>query len=108
MSDHAEHDIKKDVRIYMIVFGVLIIGTVLTVLASYIHIGHPDSNVGNIILALVIAGAKGSLVAGYFMHLFSEKTLIYTVLGFTVFFFIGMMFLTVYANYDVPMVESGN
>jgi len=36
-----------------------------------------------IIVALIIATVKGSLVAGYFMHLFSEKKLIYMVLALT-------------------------
>jgi cytochrome c oxidase subunit 4 len=101
MSDqHGEHDISTHVRVYLIVFGALLIGTILTVAAAYIHI----NTFWNITIALIIACVKGFLVAGYFMHLVSEKMLIYTVLAFTVFFFIGMMFLTVYAKYDIPML----
>ena len=48
-------------------------------------------------LALVIAGVKGFLVAGYFMHLVTEKKLIYTVLAFTAFFFAGLMGLTLWS-----------
>ena len=76
----------------------LLIGTVLTVWASYIDLGHS----WNIALALVIASAKASLVALFFMHLISEKTMIYLVLGFTTFFFIGLMFLTIGAYADFP------
>jgi hypothetical protein len=36
------------------------------------------------------------------MHLLTEKKLIYTVLAFTVFFFIGLMGLTVWAMNDFP------
>ena len=36
------------------------------------------------------------------MHLISEKKMIYGLLGFTVFFFAGLMFLTVYAFSDFP------
>ena len=36
------------------------------------------------------------------MHLLSEKKLIYTVLGFTVFFFIGLMGLTLWATNGFP------
>jgi len=95
MSDHTD-DISKHVRGYLIIGGTLIVGTVLTVLASYIDLGHH----WNIVLALVIASAKASLVALYFMHLISEKTMIYLVLGFTTFFVAGLMFLTIgaYAN----------
>lgn len=96
MSDHS--DVSKHVRGYLIIGGTLIIGTVLTVLASYVDLGHS----WNIVLALIIATAKASLVALYFMHLISEKQLIYTVLGFTAFFFLGLMFLTIGAYADFP------
>jgi hypothetical protein len=36
------------------------------------------------------------------MHLISEKKMIYTVLAFTVFFFIGLMGLTLWAMHDFP------
>ncbi len=96
MSDHS--DVSKHIRGYLIIGGTLIIGTVLTVLASYVDLGHS----WNIVLALIIATAKASLVALYFMHLISEKQLIYTVLGFTAFFFIGLMFITIAAYHDFP------
>ena len=41
-------------------------------------------------------------VAGYLMHLLSEKKLIYTVLMFTVFFVIGLFGLTLWAMTDFP------
>jgi cytochrome c oxidase subunit 4 len=100
MSDHS--DVSKHVRGYLIIGGTLIIGTVLTVLASYIDLGHG----WNIALALVIATAKASLVALYFMHLISEKQLIYTVLGFTTFFFISLMFITIIAYNDFPALTT--
>jgi caa(3)-type oxidase subunit IV len=56
----------------------------------------------NVAVALLIAVAKASLVACYFMHLISEKKLIYSVMGFTAFFFIGLMFLTIWAFADFP------
>jgi cytochrome c oxidase subunit IV len=46
-------------------------------------------------VALIVATIKGSLVACYFMHLISEKKLIYAVLGLTIFFFIALMALPV-------------
>jgi hypothetical protein len=42
------------------------------------------------------------VVAGFLMHLISEKKMIYTVLAFTVFFATGMMWLTLYAMQDFP------
>jgi len=100
MSDHS--DVSKHIRGYLIIGGTLIIGTVLTVLASYVDLGHH----WNIVLALVIATVKASLVALFFMHLISEKQMIYTVLAFTAFFFIGLMFITIAAYHDFPALTT--
>ena len=100
MSDHS--DVSKHIRGYMIIGATLIIGTVLTVLASYIDLGHH----WNIVLALIIATVKASLVALFFMHLISEKQMIYTVLGFTAFFFLGLMFITIAAYNDFPALTT--
>jgi cytochrome c oxidase subunit IV len=98
MSDnHSADDVSKHVRGYLIVFGALIIGTILTVWASRIHFGAAGSNTANIAVALLIACTKAFLVAGYFMHLISEKKLIYSVLAFTGFFFAGLMYLTLWS-----------
>ena len=101
MSDHTD-DISKHVRGYLIIGATLIIGTILTVLASYVDLGHH----WNIVLALVIATIKASLVALFFMHLISERQMIYLVLAFTTFFFIGLMFLTISAYHDFPAKTS--
>jgi len=42
-------------------------------------------------------------VAGYLMHLLSEKKLVYPVLAFPVFFLIGLMGLTIWATGDFPL-----
>ena len=44
---------------------------------------------------LIVAIVKGSLVACYFMHLISEKKLIYAVLMLTVVFFVALLALPV-------------
>ncbi len=46
-----------------------------------------------ILIALAIAITKGTLVAGYFMHLLSEKKVIYAVLVLTVIFFAFLIWL---------------
>ena len=43
--------------------------------------------------SLFIATIKGSLVAGYFMHLISERKLVYAVLILTLIFFLALIFL---------------
>jgi cytochrome c oxidase subunit 4 len=96
-SDHAVHsghdpaDIDKHVRVYITVFVALMALTIVTVAVSYLHLSTPIA----IGVALFIATIKGSLVACYFMHLISEKKLIYGVLGITVFMFVALMMLPV-------------
>jgi caa(3)-type oxidase subunit IV len=81
------------------VFWALIAGTIFTVWASFIHFGHPAMNIG---VALLIACTKAFLVAGYFMHLISEKKMIYGIMAFTAFFFVGLMGLTLWSMHDFP------
>jgi len=92
-SHDSHDDVRHHIRRYLMVFGALIVGTVFTVWASYIDLGHH----WNIILALVIASVKAFLVAGFFMHLVSEKKMIFSILAFTGFFFVGLMFLTIWS-----------
>ncbi len=97
-AQHAEH-FTQHVRRYLFVFYALIFGTLVTVGASYIPFGNREVNVG---VALFIAICKASLVACYFMHLISERKMIYGIMGFTAVFFIGLMFLTVWSFHDFP------
>jgi cytochrome c oxidase subunit IV len=99
---HGGHDVSKEVRKYMFVFGALIVGTIVTVLASYVNFGTPAAN---IIVALVIAIIKASLVAAFFMHLIDERKLVYGVLGATVFFFIGLMYLTLWSTEPTSFIH---
>lgn len=98
MSGH--HDINKSIKVYLLVFFALIVGTIITVLAWKVHLPTVFLTV---LVALVIAAAKASLVAGWFMHLAGEQKMIYAILGFTAFFFIGMMGLTIWAMSDPPV-----
>jgi cytochrome c oxidase subunit 4 len=89
-SDHAV-DIDKHVRVYITVFVALMVLTIITVAISRVHLPVPQA----VAIALFVACIKGGLVAGYFMHLVSEKKLIYAVLALTVVFFIVLMALPV-------------
>jgi len=97
MSEHHAHEIRQATRKYIYVFLALLLGTVITVVAAYVPFGSRSLNVA---VALLIASAKAFLVAGFFMHLISEKKLIYGLLGATGFFFAGLMFLIVWSNAD--------
>lgn len=95
---HGGHhaDIDKHVRVYITVFVSLMVLTVVTVAVSYLHL----SVVPAVALALVIATVKASLVACYFMHLISEKKLIFVVLAFTVLFFLFVLIGPVITDLD--------
>jgi len=100
MDAHTHDDhFREHVRRYLFVFYALLFGTLITVGASYIPFGHHAVNIG---VALLIASGKAFLVAGYFMHLISERKTIYGLLAFTVIFFLGLMFLTISAYADFP------
>ena len=96
---HAAHDIKKEVKVYLIVFGSLAFLTIVTVLVSRLHFGLA----GNITIALIIAVVKASLVACYFMHLISERKLIYGILVMTAIFLICMVILFLGGYHDPIM-----
>lgn len=101
-SEFGEHiDVKKHVRAYLYVFGALGILTALTVAASYLDI----SSTAHILIALFIATVKGSLVAAYFMHLVSERRLIYGILIFTVVFLVGLLLFPWFGFLDQVIVS---
>ncbi|MEW6160618.1 MAG: cytochrome C oxidase subunit IV family protein [Verrucomicrobiota bacterium] len=102
MSHHTPEEIKAEVRRYLLVFGALLVGTILTVWASYIHFGSTKINVT---VALIIATVKAFLVAGFFMHLISERKMIYAVLGATAFFFAGLMYLTIWSMEPTSLIH---
>lgn len=83
MSHESAEEIRKHTRIYIGVFVALLALTMITVGVSYLNL----SLLGSVLLALFIATIKGSLVACFFMHLISEKKLIYYALILTVIFF---------------------
>lgn len=82
-------DIDKHVRIYITVFVALMALTIITVAISRLHLREPVA----VSVALLVAVVKGSLVACYFMHLISEKKLIYAVLVLTTLFFFALLAL---------------
>ena len=94
---HSAEEVRKHVKVYLTVFAALSVLTIVTVGVSYLHI---RSVAMTILIALFIAAIKGSLVAGYFMHLVSEKQIIFWVLALTVVFFIVLMMLPVLTNVD--------
>lgn len=100
--DHTDADaIRRQTKIYMAVFAALMVGTILTVTVSYLHLSTPLT----IAVALLIASIKGSLVAAYFMHLISERKAIYSILILTVVFFVVLMFIPSFGNFDQRLIH---
>jgi cytochrome c oxidase subunit 4 len=91
MSEHSVEEINQHVKKYIKVFVALLILTGVTVAASYLNVTVAVA----IGIGLLIALFKGTLVAGYFMHLFGEKKIIYWILLLMLIFFVVLLFLPV-------------
>lgn len=93
MSHHemSAEEVKKHVRVYIGVFVSLLILTGVTVGVSYLHLSI-SAAIG---VALLVATVKGSLVACYFMHLISEKAMLFWILALCAFFFVVLLLIPV-------------
>ena len=102
MAD-TSHDLSKTKKSYAAVGIALLVFTVVTVtigLHPWFDLGVPGPDAGDFVLGLLVASMKASLVALIFMHLNHEKGLIYKMLVFTFFFAMGLMVLTLFADFD--------
>ena len=101
--EHLSHEeIKHHVKVYVRVFVTLLILTGLTVAVSYFHLPLLYA----ILVALAIAIFKGSLVAGFFMHLVSEKRIILYVLAATVPLFLTVLLIPLLAKFSTYVHQS--
>ena len=88
--DAVQHeDVSKHMGKYYVVFVALLCLTAVTVGVSYLHLARPLA----ITVALIIASVKAAMVAAVFMHLISERKVIYAVLILTALFFIILLAL---------------
>src|SRR4030095_17031231 len=76
MSEHI-----VPVRIYVVVFFILMVGTALTVIAGKQDFPGPL----NVIIALTIACIKATLVILYFMHVRYSSRLVWVIIGSALF-----------------------
>ncbi len=86
LGQYAVHAHISSVRFYAFILGVLMVLTLLTVGVSYIHLGKL-----NLIVAVIIATVKATLVVLFFMHLkydnrFNALVLVISLLFIGVFF----------------------
>jgi cytochrome c oxidase subunit IV len=100
MAETADHsspeEFKKHLGQYYVVFVALLCLTAITVGVSYLKLNRPLA----IAIALVIASVKAGLVAGVFMHLISEKKVIYAVLMLTAAFFLLVLLLPSFTVFE--------
>jgi choline-glycine betaine transporter len=101
-SDSHGHavDLNSYIRTCAYVFVAVICAVALMIWISYLPEHYTWALKVGLILA--VACANAFVVAGFLMHLISEKKMIYVLLAFTVFFFAGLMGLTLYALQDFP------
>ena len=101
MSENKQHIISM--KVYIIVFVSLLFFTVLTVLSAQIDLGS-----FNIVLALLIATFKSSLVLLFFMHLYYDnKVNMALIIGSVLFLaiFIGLTMIDVTRRQDIYDIE---
>ena len=96
MSGNDQAHIQEHIKVYLTVFGALAALTILTVCSSFLDVSTTEA----IFLALTIATIKASLVAGYFMHLITEKQTIIWILILTFSFFLVLMFFPLITSID--------
>jgi len=96
MADNVEA-IQKSIKWYIIIGGLLILFSGLTVGLSYVEL--PTHSL-NILVGMILATIKAALVALIFMHLNHERSMIYKILAFTVAFAIVLFTLFILAHED--------
>ena len=92
--------LKNYIRLCAVVFLIVLCTTSAMIATSFSHIGEGWTLKVTLILSIAVVNAF--LVAGYLMHLLTEKKTIYMLLAFTVILFIGLMGLTLWAMGDFP------
>lgn len=87
MTQNSNHSVNHIIptRTYLFVFSILILLTAITVAVSFIPLGGY-----NVVVALIVAGMKASLVALFFMHLLYDNKF------YLVIFLSAVTFLTVF------------
>ena len=79
---------------YVTIFGALMIGTALTVVAAFIDLPFQL----NTPVALLIAITKASLVVAFFMHVKYSSRYVKLIVGTALFFF-GILFTLTFTDY---------
>jgi cytochrome c oxidase subunit IV len=89
MSEHI-----VPVRIYFVIFSVLLVGTALTVAAAFVDFPWRL----NTIVALTIATVKATFVVLYFMHVRYSARLVWVII-IAALFWMGILFAFTLSDY---------
>jgi hypothetical protein len=100
MSESSEVSINGTLRLCGVIFLAIACAITTMIGISFSHVGGWPLKVT---LILTVAIVNAFLVAGYLMHLLTEKKMVFTVLFFTVCFFTGLLGLTLWAMQDFPV-----
>lgn len=96
MADSPE-EIKKHVKLYLLIGATLFVCTVITVAVAkieWLDFGSRGFGTADMLIGLLIATIKATLVALIFMHLNHEKKLIYWLFGIGLVMGLSLMVLT--------------
>ena len=89
MSEHI-----VPVKVYLVIFFSLLLGTTLTVFAAFYDFPWQF----NTIIALTIASVKATLVVLYFMHVRYSNRLVWVIV-ISALFWMGILFALTFSDY---------
>ena len=97
MSEHI-----VPVRIYVMIFLALLVGTALTVMAAFVDFPWQF----NTIVAMAIATAKATFVVLYFMHVRYSTRLVWVIVGAALFWMAILFAFTLADFYTRPWLST--
>jgi len=103
---NSPEEVKKSLKLYGLIGGVLFICTILTVAVAtvpWMDIGGHGFDAADMWLGFAIATVKAGLVMMIFMHMNHEKRMIYFLFALGILGALFLMFLTALAFWD-PIV----
>ena len=100
MGGSSAADIQHHVKIYYRVFAALAVLTAITVAVAQIGYNQEWSLTTAVAIALLVASIKGTLVACYFMHLISEKGMLFWILGLCALFFVMLLAIPAMTDHE--------
>ena len=97
MSENHEQHLHMNIPKYLLIFGVLIVGTALTYVAATVDMDRWFAG-ANTLVALLIAFTKMTFVMLFFMHVYWSKRLIWLA-AIASFFWLAIMFAYTMQDY---------